>query len=75
MSIDDIKQGTYRHFKGGFYEVLGTVRHSETEEWMVLYRPVSGDSGLWVRPVSMFIEEVSSGVPRFAKCSETQLKS
>jgi len=30
--------GRYRHYKGGEYEVLGTVRHSETLEPMTLYR-------------------------------------
>ena len=72
MGIHDIKKGIYRHFKGSFYEVLGTVRHSETEAWMVLYRPVTGAGVLWVRPVAMFTEEVAGGVPRFAWCSEPQ---
>ena len=42
--------GLYRHYKGGEYEVLGVVRHSETLEPLVLYRPLYNDSGLWVRP-------------------------
>lgn len=49
--------GRYRHFKGGEYEVVGAVRHSETEEILVLYRPLTG-AQLWVRPVVMFTEEV-----------------
>ena len=28
--------GLYRHYKGGQYRVLGTVRHSETLEPMTL---------------------------------------
>jgi hypothetical protein len=48
--------GRYRHYKGGEYEVLGVVRHSETLEPLVLYRPLYGDSGLWVRPHAMFFE-------------------
>ncbi|MCA9340878.1 MAG: DUF1653 domain-containing protein, partial [Candidatus Saccharibacteria bacterium] len=32
-----IKTGTYRHYKGNLYEVLGTARHSETEEMLVVY--------------------------------------
>ena len=32
--------GRYRHYKGGEYEVIGVVRHSETEEPLVLYRPL-----------------------------------
>lgn len=50
--------GRYRHFKGGEYEVLGVARHSEGLEDMVVYRPLYNDSGLWVRPVSMFLVSV-----------------
>ena len=46
--------GLYRHYKGGEYQVLGTVRHSETLETMVLYRALYGAHGLWVRPYAMF---------------------
>jgi RimJ/RimL family protein N-acetyltransferase len=51
-------RGVYRHYKGALYEVLACVRHSETEEALVLYRPLAGDSGLWVRPHGMFFERV-----------------
>lgn len=46
--------GRYRHYKGGEYEVVGTVRHSETLEPMTLYRALYGQMGLWVRPAAMF---------------------
>jgi hypothetical protein len=62
--------GRYRHYKGGEYEVLGCVRHSETLEPLVLYRPLYGHSGDWVRPHAMFFEEVLiDGVlqPRFMR--------
>ena len=62
--------GRYRHYKGLLYEVLDTVRHSETLEPMTLYRALYGEQGLWVRPAAMFNEEVViDGVrqPRFAK--------
>ena len=64
-----VRPGRYRHFKGGEYEVLGMARHSETQEWVVVYRPLYGDGGLWVRPLAMFAETVSVAgevVPRFA---------
>ena len=50
--------GVYRHFKGNRYKVLEVVRHSETGLPMVLYQPLYGDGGFWVRPLEMFTEEV-----------------
>ncbi len=50
--------GRYRHYKGMTYEVIGTVRHSETLEPMTLYRAEYGERGLWVRPAAMFNETV-----------------
>ncbi len=54
----EIKPGRYRHFKGNEYEVLGTARHSETMEELVVYRALYGEGGLWARPVSMWNETV-----------------
>jgi len=71
--VTDPAPGRYRHFKGGEYEVLGVARHSETDERLVVYRPLSGDGGLWVRPVAMFLETVEHDgrtVPRFAPVNE-----
>jgi hypothetical protein len=62
--------GTYRHYKGNLYEVIDTVRHSETLEPMTLYRALYGQHGLWVRPAAMFEEQVLiDGVaqPRFVR--------
>ncbi len=61
--------GLYRHFKGGNYQVLDVVRHSETLEPMVLYRPLDEDLGLWARPYEMFCAQVEADGqlrPRFA---------
>ena len=54
----EIKPGRYRHFKGNEYEVLGTAKHSETLEEMVVYRALYGEGGLWVRPAAMWNETV-----------------
>lgn len=51
-------KGVYKHYKGKLYEVIDTVRHSESLEPMTLYRALYGDSGLWVRPAAMFNETV-----------------
>ena len=68
-----VQNGRYRHYKGGEYEVLGCARHSETEEWFVVYRPLSGASGWWIRPMAMFIETVvvnGHARPRFERLEE-----
>ena len=51
-------KGIYQHYKGNLYEVIDLVRHSETEEDMVLYRALYGEKGLWVRPLKMLTESV-----------------
>ncbi len=70
-----VPAGRYRHFKGGEYEVLGVARHSETDERLVVYRPLYGDGGLWVRPAAMFLETVEHDgrtVPRFAPVDQPE---
>jgi hypothetical protein len=65
----DLKPGRYRHYKGQYYEVIGTARHSETGDELVVYRALYGAMGLWVRPLGMFCESVQVGtesVPRFS---------
>jgi hypothetical protein len=71
--ICEIRPGRYRHYKGNYYLVLGVARHSETEELLVVYRCLYGDHSLWVRPLAMFMENVTVDgreVPRFAWCGE-----
>lgn len=68
-----VTAGKYRHYKGNYYQVIGTARHSETEEPMVVYRPLYGEMGLWVRPLVMFEETVTVNgeqVPRFSRCAD-----
>ena len=69
--------GRYRHYKGGLYQVVGTVRHSETLEPMTLYRALYGEHGLWVRPAAMFEAAVEVEVagqpyrgPRFTRIGD-----
>lgn len=56
--LTETRKGQYRHYKGHRYQVIATVRHSETLEPMTLYRALYGEQGLWVRPAAMFAEEV-----------------
>lgn len=63
-----IQPGIYRHYKGGEYQVIDTAIHSETEELVVVYRPLYGKRELWVRPLEMFKESIvidGQEVPRF----------
>ena len=62
--------GKYRHYKGKDYEVIGVATHSETNESLVVYRPLYGEGALWVRPLAMFTQDVMVDgqlVPRFAR--------
>lgn len=54
-----VKLGKYRHFKGNYYEVIGVAKHSEDLKEYVVYRALYGEHGLWIRPVSMFLEKVN----------------
>lgn len=69
-----LRKGTYRHYKGGLYEVIEVACHTETAEWYVVYRSHrSTEQGLpavWVRPYDMFVENVKADgtiKPRFER--------
>lgn len=57
-----MKKGIYRHYKGNIYLVDKVVRHSETEEEMVIYQcryeDKNGEMSWWARPKEMFTGEV-----------------
>lgn len=65
--MEEIRRGKYRHFKGKDYEVLGLATHSETLEQLVVYRPLYGEGGLWVRPAAMWNEIVERDGQRFRR--------
>lgn len=51
----------YRHFKGNYYFVENVAYHSETQERMVVYKPLynrEDSRTLWVRPEKIFLEEI-----------------
>jgi hypothetical protein len=66
--MEQLKPGRYRHYKGKDYQLIDVATHSETLEKLVVYRPLYGDQALWVRPVTMFLEQVlvdGQSLPRF----------
>jgi hypothetical protein len=70
------KPGFYKHFKGHLVKVLGVAKHSETLEDLVVYDHLGTNelSGLWVRPLAMFMEDVEvdgKKVPRFEYVGNT----
>ena len=68
--------GLYRHYKGGWYSVIDTVRCSETLQGMTLYRALYGSFGLWVRPAAMFNESAAFDgrhQPRFTRHNPAQV--
>lgn len=76
--MTEVKPGRYQHYKGKFYEVIGVAHHSETLEELVVYRALYkteyGVNALWVRPKTMFIENVvidGKEVPRFKLVEES----
>ena len=66
MSAADLPLGYYRHFKGGFYQVLGLARHCDTQDWQVYYRCCYGDWSYWVRPLDNLVQRLEvTGKRRF----------
>ena len=70
-----LERGIYQHYKGQLYQVFSVATHSETEEKLVVYQCLYGDYSLWVRPLSMFTEQVTlddeKTVPRFHLIQKT----
>ena len=73
QTMIETPKGLYRHYKGGQYRVLGTVRHSEDLIPMTLYQAHYGEQVLWVRPSAMFadVAEFNGKVqPRFERIGD-----
>jgi len=56
--MSTIPNGLYRHYKGGYYVVTGSAKHSETNEEMVVYHKAGGPAQVYVRPATMWTEQV-----------------
>jgi cyclomaltodextrinase / maltogenic alpha-amylase / neopullulanase len=76
--MNELPLGYYQHYKGNFYEVIGTARHHETLEELVIYKalydsPEFGASAWWARPKKEFLEDIQidgQHVPRFRYISK-----
>lgn len=69
----ELEKGIYRHFKGNLYRLLYLAKDSETLEPVVVYQALYGERGVWVRPASMWLEQVdreSYHGPRFTLVEE-----
>lgn len=51
-------QEMYRHFKGKQYQIRCLAKHSETGETMVVYQAMYEPFETYVRPLSLFMDEV-----------------
>lgn len=70
-----MKLGTYRHYKGDLYEVIGLATESDTEEDIVVYKNVE-TGRMFTRRKDVFLEKVDiDGVecPRFDLVEANQL--
>lgn len=68
--------GIYRHYKGNEYQVYEIATHSESEEALVIYRPLYGEKALWARPLAMWSEKVEwqgETLPRFEYVRPTEV--
>lgn len=69
--VPELELGIYQHYKGKKYEVIGAALHTETQEPVVIYKPLyDAEAEYFVRPYNMFIDTVDiNGVvtKRFTK--------
>lgn len=73
----ELPLGEYEHYKGKRYRVVGVGRHTETDEFFVVYTPLYETAGhqpdYWLRPYVMFtgtIDVDGKSMPRFKKVSD-----
>ncbi|EKE01029.1 MAG: hypothetical protein ACD_21C00239G0001 [uncultured bacterium] len=66
---DGVPHKKYQHYKTKqFYEIVGSARHTETNEELVVYKALYGDNQMWVRPKEVFFGTVfynGQKIPRF----------
>lgn len=75
LDSSTVEPGAYRHYKGKLYRVIGTAKHSETLEPLVIYEALyeNAVSKLWARPLELFLGFVEVGgkkVRRFERVAD-----
>lgn len=67
-----MQAGIYKHYKGGYYQVIGVGEHTETKEVVVVYISLTGvempGPRIRVRPLNGkegFLTPTSDGKTRF----------
>ena len=76
FNVPSLETGIYQHYKGNKYNVLGVGRHTEIDEYFVVYSAVDHKPDtplIWLRPYEMFMETVEVDgkiIPRFRRIKE-----
>ena len=73
--LPKFETGKYLHAKTGhFYEVIGIALHTETNEPLIVYRPLEDSAyALYTRPYDMFVQLIEidgEHVARFQKVDD-----
>lgn len=59
MMLKTVNEGDfYKHFKGQIYQIRALATNSEDNTQMVVYQAMYPPFGIWVRPLSMFLEKL-----------------
>jgi hypothetical protein len=76
LNVPYIELGTYEHYKGNRYEVIGIALDSENLQPLVIYKPLSVSKvAFWARPYDMFVGTVSinsAQISRFKKIDQDE---
>lgn len=76
--MKELKKGIYRHYKGGEYRILAEALNTENKQVEVIYQDLKDKNKIWVRPKTMFLEEVEikgEKKPRFEFLREEEIES
>jgi len=64
-----VNKEIWRHYKGGFYEVIAVAKRESDAAELVLYAKCDGDGTVWVRPLSEWNETMPNGKQRYTRVS------